>query len=455
VTLNVGLTGNVASGKSSVSDVWRSRGVPVLSADELAREAVRPGSEGLRRVVETFGNRILASDGSLDRAALRGIVFRDEEARRKLEAIIHPEVWRLREAWLAEQRASVVPIAVSEIPLLFETGREEAFDRVVFVDAPESLRLERMVRDRGLAPDEARRIAAAQMDPAEKRRRSDYVIDNGGDLEQLRGEALRVLELLRRDAAGTGEADQTFVEDADPRVGPGDAASGAGPGSPRRMRIDLHLHSWASWDCLSDPEEILERALQRGLDRIAITDHNRLDLALEMAARHPDRVIPGEEVKTAEGIDVIGLYLKEEIPRGTPAREVIRRTREQGGIPYLPHPYAGGKGGGGRFAEELAPLVDVVEAFNARIHSAGPNQRAAELARRHGKLSGAGSDAHTVGEVGGAFVELPSHRNEPGALLEALRDARVAGKSSSHLVHLASTWAKLRKRLPGWRGPPS
>ena len=105
--------------------------------------------------------------------------------------------------------------------------------------------------------------------------------------------------------------------------------------------------------------------------------------------------------------------------------------------------------------DELAPLVDVVEAFNARIHSAGPNRRAAELARRHGKLSGAGSDAHTLREVGGAFVEVPPHPNRPGAFLEALSHARVVGTSSSHLVHLASTWAKLRKRLPGWSPGPS
>jgi predicted metal-dependent phosphoesterase TrpH len=171
-----------------------------------------------------------------------------------------------------------------------------------------------------------------------------------------------------------------------------------------------------------------------------------------MAEEHPDLVIPGEEVKTGEGIDVIGLYLSEEIPKGTPARETVERIRAQGGIPYLPHPYASGKGGGGKFAEELAPLVDVVEVFNARLHPGRLNAPARDLATRHGRLPGVGSDAHTLGELGGARIHVPAHANEPAALLGALASGRVEGKTASNLVHLASTWAKVRKRLPGAPG---
>ena len=216
------------------------------------------------------------------------------------------------------------------------------------------------------------------------------------------------------------------------------------------MKLDLHLHTRGSWDCLSDPEAVLARALSLGYGRIAITDHNRLGVAAAMAEKHPDHIIAGEEVKTAEGIDVIGLYLSEEIPKGTPARETIERIRAQGGIPYLPHPYAGGKGGGGRLADELAPLCDIVEGFNARLHSQTMNERALDLARRHGKRVGAGSDAHTVGELGNAFVEVAEHTNRPEALLAALGGtARHGGTEASRLVHLASTWAKVRKKLPG------
>ncbi len=209
------------------------------------------------------------------------------------------------------------------------------------------------------------------------------------------------------------------------------------------IRLDLHLHSRASWDCLSDPEALLVRAQERGLHRIAITDHNRLDLALEMHRKFPDGIIPGEEVRTREGVDVIGLYIRREIPGGTPAREVCQLIREDGGIVYLPHPFAPGKSGSGRHAEALVPWVDVVEVFNARLHPRRLNEPAEALARSHGKLRGAGSDAHTLGEVGGAWVEVPYHENAPEALLAALASGRVEGKTAPLWIHLASTWAKI------------
>ncbi len=219
------------------------------------------------------------------------------------------------------------------------------------------------------------------------------------------------------------------------------------PVPDERMRIDLHLHTRGSWDCLSDPEAVLERAWSRGIERIAITDHNRLAVAASMANRYPDRVIAGEEVKTAEGIDVIGLYLENEIPKGTPAVDVCRRIREQGGIVYLPHPFARGKGGDGRLARSLLPYLDVVEVFNSRLRSRKRNQRALELARESGLLQGAGSDAHTIGEIGNAWVELPRHPSDPESLREALRRATVHGRRAGLHVRLASNWAKLRKSV--------
>lgn len=430
--ITVGLTGNVASGKSAVADAWRQAGIPVLSADELAREAVAPGSPGLREVVEVFGDSVLDAGGALDRARMREIVFRDEQARSRLEGIIHPRVAAARDQWLSELRDQGEPLAVAEIPLLFETGGQDAVDRVVLVDAPEEERLRRLVELRGLAAEEARRIMAAQMDPARKRAASHHVLENDKGLDDLRrGAALLLAELLGDEGQEVGDP----AYDRAPAEG--------------WMRVDLHLHTRASFDCLSDPERVLERARERGVSRIAMTDHDTLPLALEMAARFPDAIIPGEEVKTAEGIDVIGLYLSETIPRRTPAREVVERIREQGGIAYLPHPFASGKGGGGRFAEELAPLVDVVEVFNGRLHPGKLNAPGGELALRYGRLRSAGSDAHTLGEVAGSYVELPVHPNTPEGLRRALRRGRPAGRTVSNLVHLASTWAKIRKRLPG------
>jgi dephospho-CoA kinase len=418
--LRVALTGNVGSGKSTVAGRWVEAGVPVVSADELSRQVVLPDTPGLRRVQEAFGDSVLAPDGTLDRARLRELVFADEERRRALEDILHPLIRQRREQWLDETRAGGALLAVSEIPLLFEKGTQRDFDVTVLVDAPAEQRLEWVTRDRGLTADEVRRIMAAQMDPAEKRAASDVVIDNAGSLDELAAAADEALAGLRERA---GE---------------------------ESIRIDMHLHTEGSWDCLSDPEMVLAQALTLGYGRIAITDHNQLYVALEMANKHPQYVIPGEEVKTAEGVDVIGLYLSEAIPKGTPARDTIKRIHDQGGIAYLPHPFAGGKGGGGRLADELAPLCDVIEGFNARLHTPSINSSAEELARRHGKLVGAGSDAHTVREVGNAFVELPHHANRPEALLQALGgNCRWGGTTASRLVHVASAWAKVRKKLPG------
>ena len=185
----IGLTGNIASGKSAVARVWQRLGARVVDADELARLAVAPGTPGLDAIRRTFGDDVLAEDGSLDRSRMREIVFADPERRARLEHIVHPEVARLRaEADTALARAGD-RIVVHMIPLLFETGLDRAVDMVAFVDAPEAVRLARIVRDRGLDEEEARRMIAAQMPAAEKRSRADLVIDNSGTLEELERKA--------------------------------------------------------------------------------------------------------------------------------------------------------------------------------------------------------------------------------------------------------------------------
>jgi dephospho-CoA kinase len=183
--LHVGLTGNVASGKSTVAAGLAGYGAVVLDADRYAREAVAHGSPGLDAVVRRFGPAVLAPDGSLDRAALGRIVFADAAARRDLEAIVHPDVGRRRAAGLAAARAAGAKIVVSDIPLLYEAGLEGEFDVVVLVDAPAEARLQRLVDGRGLAEADARRVMAAQGDPAEKARRAGIVLRNDGSLAQL------------------------------------------------------------------------------------------------------------------------------------------------------------------------------------------------------------------------------------------------------------------------------
>jgi len=199
--LRVALTGNIASGKSTVARLWRRLGAAVIDADELARRAVRPESPALRRVVAALGADVLDAHGRLDRARLRRRVFRDPEARRTLEAILHPEIARLRAEEEARLRRAGATVVVHEIPLLFEAGLEREFDTVVLVDAPAELRLARLVRERGLDPEEARRMIAAQLPAEVKRARADIVIENTGSLEELEAKAEAVWKELERRAA--------------------------------------------------------------------------------------------------------------------------------------------------------------------------------------------------------------------------------------------------------------
>lgn len=183
--LIVGLTGNIAAGKSSVTARLRALGAAVVDADVLAREAVAPGSRALDAIVARFGRQVLTPDGSLDRAALRQVVFHDASAREALNAIVHPEVARLRDAAVARYRSAGERIVVCDIPLLFETGLDREVDRIVLVDAPAELRRDRLIRHRGLTAADADAMIAAQMPAEQKRPLADYVIENAGAQDAL------------------------------------------------------------------------------------------------------------------------------------------------------------------------------------------------------------------------------------------------------------------------------
>lgn len=195
------MTGNIASGKSSVTRLWRSLGARVSDADELARRAVEPGTPALSRIVLEWGSRVRARDGGLDRAVLRDIVFRDPEARERLESIIHPAVRALRDAEFAEAERAGADILVADIPLLFETGMASDFDVVVLVDAPVEERKRRLVEDRGIDPAEAERLIASQMPAELKRAGAHHVIENSGSREELERRAREVWSELERAAA--------------------------------------------------------------------------------------------------------------------------------------------------------------------------------------------------------------------------------------------------------------
>ena len=197
--LKVGLTGNIAAGKSSVAEVWRSLGATVIDADELARRAVEPGTRAHAAIAEQWGDWVMEPGGELDRAALRHIVFADPAARERLESIVHPAVRDLRAEEYREAQERGEKVVVADIPLLFEVGMVDQFDVVVLVDAPEETRLMRLVGDRGLDADEARRMIAAQMPSELKRVRADIVIENSGTLADLERSATDVWNgLVRR-----------------------------------------------------------------------------------------------------------------------------------------------------------------------------------------------------------------------------------------------------------------
>ena len=201
----VGLTGNIGSGKSTVSRLFAERGATIIDADVLARRAVEPGTLGLRRLVEHWGDQILSPDGALDRAALRHIVFEAPEELERLNAIVHPEVERLRDVELKAAVARGERIVVYDVPLLFERHLANRFDAIVLVDAPRPLRLERLVRDRNLREDEAMAMIAAQMPAELKRARADFIIDNDGtlaDLEERAGEVWESLQQMVQEPVG-------------------------------------------------------------------------------------------------------------------------------------------------------------------------------------------------------------------------------------------------------------
>src|SRR3954453_11024609 len=191
--MRVGLTGGVASGKSTVAAMLVELGAVVIDADALAREVVAKGTPGLASVVEEFGEELLGPNGELDRPAMGRLVFADESARRRLEAIVHPLVFeRIVEL---EEQAPADAVVVHDIPLLAENGRAGDFDAVVVVDAPEEVQVERMVRDRGWSREDAESRMRAQSSREDRRAIATYVIENTGTREDLRR---RVAEVYAR-----------------------------------------------------------------------------------------------------------------------------------------------------------------------------------------------------------------------------------------------------------------
>lgn len=194
--LSIALTGNIAAGKSTVAGLFQQWGATIIDADLLVREVQGPGQAVVAKIEARFGGNVMAADGSLDRMALRAKVLADPQALADLNRIVHPEVRRRRLELLEAARRRGDRIVISDIPLLFEADDPSAFDAVILVDAPEPVRQARLLALRGLTADEVDRMMAAQLEPAMKRARCDYVIDNDGDLAALERAAATVWKAL-------------------------------------------------------------------------------------------------------------------------------------------------------------------------------------------------------------------------------------------------------------------
>jgi len=194
--LSVALTGNIGAGKSTVAELFRRWGGTIIDSDQLVREAQRPGGPALPQIAGRFGQQMIRPDGTLDRAKLRAVVLADRQALEALNAIMHPEVHRRRRELLAEAQERGDRIVISDIPLLFEAADPSEFDAVVLVDAPESIRRERLRQSRALPEHELDQLIAAQLPSAQKRVRSDYVIENAGDQQALERSVASVWEAL-------------------------------------------------------------------------------------------------------------------------------------------------------------------------------------------------------------------------------------------------------------------
>lgn len=195
----VGLTGGIGSGKSAVSRAFARLGAAVVDADQVARDVVRPNTDGLRAVVDAFGPGVLGPDGTLDREALGSRVFADATARRRLEAILHPLIAQQSGRLLREAVARLhAPYAVYEAALLVETGLHTTFDALVVVTAPVPTRIDRIVRRDGSSPERAAERIAAQASDDHKVAVADYVVDNSGTLDATTEQVLAIDGALRR-----------------------------------------------------------------------------------------------------------------------------------------------------------------------------------------------------------------------------------------------------------------
>ncbi|HEX2979366.1 MAG TPA: PHP domain-containing protein [Anaerolineaceae bacterium] len=213
------------------------------------------------------------------------------------------------------------------------------------------------------------------------------------------------------------------------------------------ITVEFHCHTRYSKDSLVPVERLLAECRKKGIDRVVVTDHNEIIGGVEAARLDPQRVIVGEEVMTTRG-ELLAAYVTEKVPRGLEPREAIARLRAQGAFISVSHPFDTVRNGAWALEDllEIAPLVDAIETFNSRCMDAKPNEEAQAFAREHNLAGTAGSDAHTLQELGRATLRLPPF-DGPESLKAALVHAQIVGRLSSPWVHFMSMYARMRKEM--------
>ena len=212
------------------------------------------------------------------------------------------------------------------------------------------------------------------------------------------------------------------------------------------LKADLHIHTCYSIDCGMPLDRIVARCLQLGINCVAIADHHSIAGALKMQEIAPFRVIVGEEIRTPVG-ELMGLFLTEEVPRGLSVQETIARIKSQGGLVNIPHPFGHLPLGNKKLlTEEILSQADLIEVFNSRVPFRSAFARASKLASKYRLPASAGSDAHTIPEIGRAYVEMPEFKGAED-FLHCLNQGKISGRRSSPLVHFSSMRWKTKK---GW-----
>jgi predicted metal-dependent phosphoesterase TrpH len=215
------------------------------------------------------------------------------------------------------------------------------------------------------------------------------------------------------------------------------------------LKADLHVHTEYSMDCSTPLATIIERCQELGINCLAIADHGTVEGALEIQRLAPFTIIVAEEILTPHG-EIMGMFLKETIPGGLSAEQTIVRIRAQGGIVCIPHAFDPLRPSAldERIVEEIAEEIDVIETFNARSLLRRSSEKAVAFARKHGIIQSAGSDAHTPGEIGNAYVEMAEFES-PEEFLQALSKGKIVGHRTSPLTHFASAWNRIKNHT--WR----